>query len=70
MFILVDFDSCVHQMGIKTLCHAEDQFFVGDVRNDDTHIYSTQGGILDTLAQVVVSKIDKVLCSKIGKFAL
>ena len=70
MFILVDFDSCVHQTGIKALCHAKDQFFVGNVRNDDTHIHPTQGGIFNALTQVVVNKMDKVLCSKIGKFAL
>ena len=68
--ILVDFDFCAHQTGIKALYHAEDQLFVGNVRNDDTHIHPTQGGIFNALTQVVVNKIDKVLSSKIGKFAL
>ena len=57
--VFVDPDTRFHESVIKASRHTENEFFIGNMRNDDTHIHTAQGSVFNALAQIIVYNIKR-----------
>ena len=54
--VFIDLNARSHKTVVKASRHTENEFFIGNMRNDNSHIHAAQGGVFNIITLIVIIK--------------